>query len=223
MLGTGIRTIVDNVEKILLEDSEDEIEDAKESIKQELCPNEVAYEINAKTYTEDPTDPSFFAWKAEFIENIENRKNKLTDILIARTNVRLMFNRLVPKSVNHNDFWARYLFVLEKAGLVPETKHVESHEENLDIEESTSSLEPVEHPEIENDVEIIENPNAKSVSDPEVISVPKCTDENAESSIESDIDDWEKDLDIDGLDITEEEMTKALKEVDDEDWDLDDV
>ena len=38
-------------------------------------------------------------------------------------------------------------------------------------------------------------------------------------SDEGDIDDWEKDLD---LDITEEEMNKALAEVDD-DWDLEDA
>ena len=132
-----------------------------------------------------------------------------------------MFNKLVPKKVNHNEFWARYLFTLEKADCVPETKHVEA----VDIEtiSDTSSPPNGEQVQSENPAEPLKD--SSGPSDLEIISTSdakelKKAKSSENSCASSNIDDWEKDLDIDGLDITEEEMAKALEEVD-EDWDLD--
>lgn len=117
ILGSGLRTLVDGVEKVLLEsdhESEDENQKSENQSKNLLPENksntnleEPVYETNPQTYLRDPMDPNFDNWKVNFNKTIESRKNKLTEILIARTNVRLMYNKLVPKKANHNDFWAR--------------------------------------------------------------------------------------------------------------------
>ena len=81
LLGTGIRNLVDGVEKILLDDEESE--DEKE-LEEKFEINEAKYETDPKTYTHDPEDESFQKWKEEFEKTVESRKNKLTDILLAR-------------------------------------------------------------------------------------------------------------------------------------------
>ena len=132
-----------------------------------------------------------------------------------------MFNKLVPKKVTHNDFWARYLFKLEISGNIPSTSHVETPKD-LEISSLSSKSE-------EEKIDKIENSDP---SDPEVVSLSDATEkkkveqseklhENLPSSASSDIDDWEKDLDIDDIDITEEEMAKALEDADKEEWDID--
>ena len=118
LLGTGLRTLVDGVEKVLLESDHESDTEERTSENQKDTPSlpenksqtdleEPIYETNPQTYLRDPMDPNFDSWKANFNKTIEARKNKLTEILIARTNVRLMYNKLVPKKANHNDFWAR--------------------------------------------------------------------------------------------------------------------
>ena len=237
-----MRTIVDGVEKILLDDESDEDESGR--IKEEKEPesamknreiaaeNEKAYETNTETYLVDPLDATYAAWRIAFIESIEARKNKLTDILIARTNVRLMYNRLVPKKVNHNEFWARYMFKLEQTDSVPETKHVETQE--VDSVESVGQTPEVSESEATSEDHAVCGTGEKSpvTSDPEIISATEAEStkdlskevkevKKSDDALGSDIDDWEKDLDIDDLDLTEEEMAKALAEADKEDWDID--
>lgn len=217
IIGSGLRTLVDGVEKVLLEsdhESEDEKSDNK-SEKTVLPENksntnleEPIYETNPQTYLRDPMDPNFDNWKINFNKTIESRKNKLTEILIARTNVRLMYNKLVPKKANHNDFWARYLYRLELEGLVPDTDHVHAPDE---LELSTASTGTVLS---ETDKQESSSPESEPLEVVKKDEIKKIAD-----SDEGDIDDWEKDLD---LDITEEEMNKALAEVDD-DWDLEDA
>ena len=132
-----------------------------------------------------------------------------------------MFNKLVPKKVTHNDFWARYLFKLELSGNIPSTTHVETPKD-LEVSSLSSKSEEEKSEKVEN----------SDPSDPEVVSLTEVTAkknsgatekllENLPSSASSDIDDWEKDLDIDDIDITEEEMAKALEDADKEEWDID--
>jgi len=247
ILGSSLRTIVDGVEKILLDDESDEDESGRIGEDKELeskmknrdlaVENEAAYETNTEMYLNDPLDATYGQWRIAFIESIEARKNKLTDILIARTNVRLMYNRLVPKKVNHNEFWARYMFKLEQTDSVPETKHVETQEMETPAEsleetpeasesEATSDESPVcvtgEKSPVTSDPEIISATEAEATKDLSKDHTADVKDaKKSDDALESDIDDWEKDLDIDDLDLTEEEMAKALAEADKEDWDID--
>ncbi|CBY35522.1 unnamed protein product [Oikopleura dioica] len=217
ILGSGLRTLVVGVEKVLLEsDHESEDENQKSEIQSKnLLPEnksntnleEPVYETNPQTYLRDPMDPNFDNWKVNFNKTIESRKNKLTEILIARTNVRLMYNKLVPKKANHNDFWARYLYRLELEGLVPDTEHVHAPDE---LELSTASMSALS----ETDKQESSSPESEPLEVVKKDEIKKIAD-----SDEGDMDDWEKDLD---LDITEEEMNKALAEVDD-DWDLEEA
>ena len=69
------------MEKILLDDEESEGENGAEE-KFEI--NEAQYETDPKTYLADPEDETFEKWRANFDQTIESRKNKLTDILLAR-------------------------------------------------------------------------------------------------------------------------------------------
>lgn len=217
ILGSGLRTLVDGVEKVLLEsdhESEDENQKSENQSKNLLPENksntnleEPVYETNPQTYLRDPMDPNFDNWKVNFNKTIESRKNKLTEILIARTNVRLMYNKLVPKKANHNDFWARYLYRLELEGLVPDTDHVHAPDE---LELSTASMSALS----ETDKQESSSPESEPLEVVKKDEIKKIAD-----SDEDDMDDWEKDLD---LDITEEEMNKALAEVDD-DWDLEEA
>lgn len=202
--------------------------------------DEVEYETNPETYLKNPTDPNYENWREKFNSSIEQRKNKLTEILIARTNVRLMYNKLVPKKVTHHEFWARYLYMLEQADCVPETTHVQA----VDLESVSNSSGSPDADQIQSDLtdqiqsDVTNKPSdtdyklkiSSNPSDLEIISSTEQYETTEHETIKptvaisgssSNIDDWEKDLDIDGLDITEEEMVKALEEADEEDWDLD--
>ena len=93
-------------------------------------------------------------------------------------------------------------------GLVPDTDHVHAPDE---LELSTASIGTAIS---ETDKQESSSPESEPLEVVKKDEIKKIAD-----SDEGDIDDWEKDLD---LDITEEEMNKALAEVDD-DWDFEDV
>ena len=99
----------------------------------------------------------------------------------------------------------RYLYRLELEGIVPDTEHVHAPDElELSTTSALSETDKQESSSPESEpLEVVKKDEIKKIAD----------------SDEGDMDDWEKDLD---LDITEEEMNKALAEVDD-DWDLEDA
>ena len=101
----------------------------------------------------------------------------------------------------------RYLYRLELEGLVPDTEHVHAPDE---LELSTASMSALS----ETDKQESSSPESEPLEVVKKDEIKKIAD-----SDEDDMDDWEKDLD---LDITEEEMNKALAEVDD-DWDLEEA
>lgn len=102
----------------------------------------------------------------------------------------------------------RYLYRLELEGLVPDTDHVHAPDE---LELSTASTGTA--------LSETDKQESSSADSEQLEVVKKDEIKKIADSDEGDIDDWEKDLD---LDITEEEMNKALAEVDD-DWDLEDA
>ena len=70
MLGTGLRTLVDGVEKILLDDESDEEESEIKKTYSPIVENEAKYETNPKTYLTDPEDPNYSEWRDDFIQSI---------------------------------------------------------------------------------------------------------------------------------------------------------
>merc|ERR1712130_894101 len=104
LLGTGLKTLVTGVEQILLETDEESLPEL--NFEEKI--NEL--ESSNTSYTNEIENDEFTKWNNQFVNDIDNYKDRITEILIECPIVRRKYNQLVPNDVSHNLFWSRYLY-----------------------------------------------------------------------------------------------------------------
>ena len=104
LLGTGLKTLVTGVEQILLETDEESLPEL--NFEEKI--NEL--ESSNTSYTNEIENDEFTQWNNQFVNDIDNYKDRITEILIECPIVRRKYNQLVPNDVSHNLFWSRYLY-----------------------------------------------------------------------------------------------------------------
>ncbi|XP_071481232.1 BSD domain-containing protein 1-like [Diadema antillarum] len=72
-----------------------------------------AMQTDPTTYCSDPDGhPDFREWLESF--NVESYKGDISELLVANTEVRALYTKLVPAAVSHVEFWGRYLYRVQQ-------------------------------------------------------------------------------------------------------------
>ncbi|XP_035666081.1 BSD domain-containing protein 1-like [Branchiostoma floridae] len=71
-------------------------------------------QIDPGTYCNEPDGPQdqYFKWLETF--DLEGIKGDISDLLVAKNEVRALYTRLVPSAVSHSEFWQRYFYKLHQ-------------------------------------------------------------------------------------------------------------
>ncbi|XP_019633254.1 PREDICTED: BSD domain-containing protein 1-like isoform X1 [Branchiostoma belcheri] len=71
-------------------------------------------QIDPGTYCNEPDGPQdlYIKWLETF--DLEGIKGDISDLLVAKNEVRALYTRLVPSAVSHSEFWQRYFYKLHQ-------------------------------------------------------------------------------------------------------------
>ncbi|CAH1253251.1 BSDC1 [Branchiostoma lanceolatum] len=71
-------------------------------------------QIDPGTYCNEPDGPQdlYLKWLETF--DLEGIKGDISDLLVAKNEVRALYTRLVPSAVSHSEFWQRYFYKLHQ-------------------------------------------------------------------------------------------------------------
>ncbi|PIK45048.1 putative BSD domain-containing protein 1 [Apostichopus japonicus] len=69
-----------------------------------------AMQVDPATYCNEPDDPldDYQNWLESF--NVEDMKGDISELLVANSQVRSIYTKLVPAAVSHGEFWSRYFY-----------------------------------------------------------------------------------------------------------------
>lgn len=184
------------------------------------------------TYCNEPEDEADYElWKETF--DMDATKSTISDLLVASTEVRSLYTKHVPAEVAHQEFWMRYFYKLDaleraerrrNALMERADKSGTEDDEELSWGDEDSSNEEESKPKEQSkpkedssggsgsslqiiDKEILNNEEIVVVQNTEALKIDKKTD--SKTPLES--DDWEKEFEIEDLDMSEAEIEKVLE------------
>ncbi|KAJ8033020.1 BSD domain-containing protein 1 [Holothuria leucospilota] len=73
-----------------------------------------AIQVDPATYCNEPDEPleSYHKWLETF--NVDDIKGDISELLVANSQVRSIYTKLVPAAVSHAEFWSRYYYKVHK-------------------------------------------------------------------------------------------------------------
>ncbi|XP_013380045.1 BSD domain-containing protein 1 [Lingula anatina] len=119
MMKDGITHFLGNIQKALYVPPDD---DGEQKLK--ITPTGVIYDraqarvyaiqIDPGTYCQEPEGPpeKYKEWLEKF--QLEDKKGEISELLVARVEVRSLYTQLVPSEISHADFWRRYFYKLHQ-------------------------------------------------------------------------------------------------------------
>ncbi|XP_013421710.1 BSD domain-containing protein 1 [Lingula anatina] len=119
MMKDGITHFLGNIQKALYVPPDD---DGEQKLK--ITPTGVIYDraqarvyaiqIDPGTYCQEPEGPpeKYKEWLENF--QLEEKKGEISELLVARVEVRSLYTQLVPSEISHADFWRRYFYKLHQ-------------------------------------------------------------------------------------------------------------
>lgn len=187
---------------------------------------------DSATYCNEPEDEADYElWKETF--DMDATKSTISDLLVASTEVRSLYTKHVPAEVAHQEFWMRYFYKLDaleraerrrnalmeradKSGTEDDEDLSWGDEDSSNDEESKPKEQSKPKEESSNgsgsslqiiDKEILNNEEIVVVQNTETEKPVKKVD--SKTPLES--DDWEKEFDIEDLNMSEAEIEKVLE------------
>jgi hypothetical protein len=159
-----------------------------------------AMQRDSSTYCDEPEDENDFAsWVATF--NMDDRKDEIDEILLSNAFMQELHNQIVPVVVEHETFWTRYFYRLNKlqqienarVNLVKRATDGEEDEDlswDVDEEKDTEDLILPAEGVVEEIKATEATPSLRSIEVPPVASVEETHEEEETKSEGSTGSEW---------------------------------